>query len=193
MQWQRLSLLIAGMLFTNGCLGTLVEDRSADLIAGAAQSVLDMPIRASRPYWLLRQQPNWISTQQIDFGGAALDRGRTSVYVVRFRTTPAAVAAFQRLTPDYFYRLWAERMREAPRPMTDPPLPPVEQALSLEYRPPLPRNESDTADDAVAQLIALRSGAIVLVIDSIGVDRQHLASAATELIKAARGQQRTGR
>jgi hypothetical protein len=157
----------------------------AEAVALAPASTLNLPVRDSRPYWLLRRQPGWVGAHKVIFGGAASDRGRTIIRVARFRDEASAKLAAARLTPTYMQRLWPAEMQTAPQPVAFPVPLPDDTVLVTEYGLRLPPREAPP-ETVLVQLIVLRVGRIVIVIDSVGVPRAELAPVAEALVRAVR-------
>jgi hypothetical protein len=183
LSWSRPAALLAlAALLCAGCLGTLRRDPAAAAAADAPAASLGLPRRDGRPYWLLRSQSGWESAYEVRFGGDTQDPAMAVVRVVRFRTADAAARAFARLTPDYLYTVYRDRMAGPPRPFDYPaPLPGDEVSVTL-YPVLLPPG---AGDPIYGQLTALRAGAAVLLVDSIGVHPPQLVAALEALVRAA--------
>lgn len=181
------TILVAAALHQGGCLGVLTEDRVAARIAMAAAPALPMPSRDSRPHWLLRQAPGWQGAHRTSYGGAA-GEALTVVRVARFRDIGTAQTAFVHLTADAAYRLWGQRMAAAPAVVRYPFAIPGDAVQTMEYRPRLAPDAPDQG--FIVQLIVLRTGATVIVLESIGVPRDQLPSVAAALVAAARSPDR---
>ncbi|MGD9892574.1 MAG: hypothetical protein AB7R89_19240 [Dehalococcoidia bacterium] len=175
-------LLMAAMLLA-GCLDVLAEDHETERIADAAAPALPIPLRSSDRHWFLRQQPGFIGAHLTTYGGGP-GEALTTIRVARFRDVASARAGFARLTPDLFYRLWGSRMAAAPRSVRSrfPFL--GDEIRELEYQPPPSPGSPDLG--LTVQLISLRSGTFVLVIESIGVPRDQLPAVAAALVRAVR-------
>lgn len=179
------TLLASLALLRAGGLTVLPHDREAARIAEAATLALPVPHRTSRPYWLLRQQPGWLGAHRTDFGGATEDGAVMVIQVARFTDTAAAQAAFAQLTPEYLYQLWRGRMTERPALVSDPVALVGDETMTTEYRPRPSPQEAGPPVPLVVQLILLRTGPTVIVIESLGVPRDHLPPLAAALVSAA--------
>lgn len=176
---------VASVLLVAACLGTLSHDSFAEAVALAPAPTLNLPVRDSRPYWLLRRQPGWLGAHKVIFGGAASDRGRTIIRAARFRDEASAALAAARLTPAYMQRLWPAEMQTPPQPVAFPVPLPGDTVLVTEYGLRLPPEEVPT-EAILVQLIVLRVGRTVIVIDSVGIPREELALVVEALVGAVR-------
>jgi hypothetical protein len=183
-KWQRLVAILGVLaLLGGGCLGSLRRDPAAEAVTMAPRDVLRLPVHESRPYWLLRAEPGWDSAHEVRFGGDPGDPAVFIVRVVRFHDEGAAIRAFARLTPGYIYLAFRDRMTDPPHPF-DYPLPlPGDEVMVTEYSVRLP---GDIAREAtlIGQMTAIRSGAVVLLIESIGVVPEQFSAAVLELTSA---------
>lgn len=175
--------VLAVALLAGGCLGVLTRDRAAEAIALAPREPLDLPVRDSRPYWLLRTQAGWAGAHEIRFGGNPSDPAVAAVRAVRFDDESAAAGAFAHLTPAYLYLVFRDRMTGEPHPFEYPqPLAGDTVAVWL-YGVRLPAEQHDT--ELLGQLTAVRAGRVVLLIDSIGVAPDRLVPAVSRLVQTA--------
>lgn len=174
---------VAVTLLVTGCLGVLPHDARTEAVAAAPREALALPRRNSRPYWLLRSQDGWVSGFEIGYGGEPEDDGVAVVQVARFRDAAAAQRAFQRLTPDYLYLLLRDGMVSPPRPFDYPASLPGDEAAADLYsvRPP-----PDDPTPILGQLTSMRAGAVIVLVNSIGVDPARLVPALAALSDAAR-------
>jgi len=175
-------LLVLAMLLA-GCLDVLADDQETERIAGAAEPALPMPLRSSERHWFLRQQPGFVGAHLATYGGNA-GEALTTVRVARFHDIATARAGFAWITPEHAYRLWGSRMAAPPRTARYPFTFPGDEVRTLEYRPPLPAGDPDQG--LVVQLISLRAGKFVIVIESIGVPQEQLPAVAAALVRAVR-------
>jgi hypothetical protein len=178
-----LAVLITLAMLLAGCLDVLAEDQETERIAGAAESALPIPLRSSERHWFMRQQSGFVGAHLDTYGGHA-GEPLTTVRVARFRDIATARAGFAWMTPEHAYRLWGSRMAAVPRPVHYQFTLPGDEVRTLEYRPPLPPN--DPNQGLVVQLISLRAGKFVIVIESIGVPREQLPAVAAALVRAVR-------
>lgn len=178
-----LAVLLMLAVLLAGCLDVLAEDQETERIAGAAESALPIPLRSSERHWFMRQQPGSVGAHLDTFGGEP-GEPLTTVRVARFRDIASARAGFAWMTPEHTYRLWGSRMAAVPRAVRYQFTFPGDEVRTLEYRPPLPPN--DPNQGLVVQLISLRAGKFVIVIESIGVPREQLAAVAAALVRAVR-------
>ena len=153
----------------------------------APRDVIDLPLHESRPYWLLRSQPGWLSAHEVRYGGDPEDPAVATIRAVRFRDDESAGRAFAHLTPSYLHLLLRDRMTHAPRPFEYPvPLPGDEVAV-YEYGVRLPA-EIAREVQLSGQMTAVRAGRVVLLIESIGVPPEQLVPTVESLVNAARSQ-----
>ena len=178
-----LAVLLVFAILLAGCLDVLADDQETERIAGAAESALPIPLRSSERHWFLRQQPGFIGAHLATYGGAA-GEALTTVRVARFRDIADARAGFAWMTPEHAYRLWGHRMAAPPRTVRYQFTFPGDEVRTLEYRPPPPPGDPNL--ELVVQLIGLRAGKFVIVIESIGVPREQLPAVATALVRAVR-------
>lgn len=182
----RLALLLLAALVAAGCLGTLRRHADAASLAGAPEELLDVPARVDRPSWLLRRKPGWEGAHEVEYGGTNADHARTVIQTVVFVDTATAAEAFARLTPEYLRRLRGERMDALPRAVT-PSVPLVADEIAVtEYPLKMAPDDPDAGKEMIVQLITLRAGRVVIVIDSIGYGYKELAPVVAELARAAR-------
>lgn len=174
-------------LALTGCLGTLRHERDAERVAQAAGTALELPAHDARPHWLLRQEPGWLGAHRVAFGGREMDRASTVVRTAVFADAAAASAALARLTPVYAHTLWPRRMREEPRVVAYPFAIPGDEVRTMEY-PLRTAPEDDPGEELIVQLVALRTGRTVAVIESIGVPAEELPPVAAALVAAAQAQ-----
>jgi hypothetical protein len=166
------------------CLGTLAADPRAESVAMAPQTEFGLPARDSRRHWLLRGESNWCGGHEVRYGGDPDDGGIAAVRVVLFQDVDAAVAAFNRLTPGYLYNMLRGRILDEPYPIT------YEQELAgdavsvNQYEVRLPLVDAPDAT-LLGQLTSVRAGRAVILVESIGVQPDHLVPAVRELVRAA--------
>ncbi len=176
-------LLLTAVLGT-ACLGTLAADPRAESVAMAPQSEFGLPARDNRRHWLLRGESGWCGGHEVRYGGDPDDGGIASVRVVLFQEIEAAVAAFNRLTPNYLYNMLRGRILDEPQPID------YEQELAgdavavHQYEVRLPLVDAPDAT-LIGLLTAVRSGRSVILVESIGVQPDHLVPAVRELVRAA--------
>jgi hypothetical protein len=179
-----LVLLLTAAAVTVACLGTLPADPRAESVAMAPQSEFGLPARDSRRHWLLRGESSWCGGHEVRYGGDPDDGGIASVRVVLFQDVDAAVAAFDRLTPSYLYNMLRGRILEEPQPFT------YEHELAGDavwvslYEVRLPLVDAPDAT-LLGQLTSVRAGRAVILVESIGVQPDHLVPAVRELVRAA--------
>ena len=175
--------LVVGLLCT-GCLGVLERDWGAERVALAPRETLGLPLKESRPYWLLRSQPGWIGSHEVEVGGGPDDPRVAAIRAARFRDVEAATRAYDHLTPDYIYLILRKRMASVTYPLDYPvPLPGDEVAvMAFDVRLP---PDAGPEVRIVGQMTAIRAGAVVLLVESIGVTPQWLVPALTDLTAAA--------
>ncbi len=179
-------LLVVTLLMGGGCLGTLRHDPATQALALTAGTPLDLPLRESRPYWLLRSQPGWISAFEAGFGGEPGDGGIAVVRTVLFRDVSAARRAFGRLTPEYLFLLLGDHMQRRPEPWPYPADLPGDEVTTATYDTLVSPGEKEPIH-ITGQLVAVRSGRVVVLIDSVGVQPEQLISTLDTLSRAARG------
>lgn len=179
--------LVAGLIALSGaaCLGALPHDAAMERVASAPRQALALPQYESRPYWLLRAQSGWVSGHEIRFGGDPGDGAIAVVRTVRFRDDATAASAWARLTPDYLNLLLRDRVTWAPRPFAYPGQLAGDQVSTLLYGVRLPPEMAATGMELTGQLTAIRTGRVVLLIESIGVTPDRLIPAVEALTRAA--------
>jgi hypothetical protein len=182
-RWTALAVLLVLAVLLAGCLDVLADDQETERIAGAAESALPIPLRSSERHWFLRQQPGSVGAHLATYGGDA-GEALATVRVARFHDIATARAGFVWMSPEHAYRLWGSRMAAPPRPARYQFTIPGDEVRTLEYRPPLP--PGDPNQGLVVQLITLRAGKFVIVIESIGVSREQLSAVAAALVRAVR-------
>ncbi len=183
-RWASLVLaLVVGVLCT-GCLGVLERDLGAERVALAPRQTLGLPLKESRPYWLLRSQPGWVGSHEVELGGRSDDPKVAAIRVARFRDVEAASHAYEQLTPDYIYLILRKRMASITYPLDYPTPLPGDDVNVMAFDVRLP---PDAGEDlrVVGQMTAIRAGAVVLLVESIGVTPQWLVPALTDLTAAA--------
>jgi hypothetical protein len=162
------------------CLGRLDHDQVAQQIAEAAGTELDLSLQRSHPYWLLRSQPGWVGSHELELGGGPTDTGYAAIRTARFHDANAAVRAYARLTPDYIYLLYRKHMNTVVYPFDYPiPLPgDMADVVLYEVRPP-----SGVVPDVEinGQIITILVGKTVLLIESINVPPEQLVPAITRV------------
>lgn len=179
-----LVLLMTATVLGTACLGTLAADPRAESVAMAPQSEFGLPARDSRRHWLLRGESGWCGGHEVRYGGDPDDGGIASVRVVLFQEIEDAVAAFNRLTPHYLYNMLRGRILDEPQPIV------YEQELAgdavavHQYEVRLPLVDAPDAT-LIGLLTAVRSGRAVILVESIGVQPDHLVPAVRELVRAA--------
>jgi hypothetical protein len=179
-----LALVLIATVAGTACLGTLPADPRAEGVAMAPQSELGLPARGSRRHWLLRGESGWCGGHEIRYGGDPDDGGIASVRVILFEEIAAAVAAFNRLTPNYLHNMLRGRILDEPQPIV------YEQELAgdavavHQYEVRLPLLDAPDAT-LVGLLTGVRSGRAVMLVESIGVQPDHLVPAVRELVRAA--------
>jgi hypothetical protein len=175
---------LAPSFLSTGCLGTLHHSRDAEEISGAAADVLPTPLRETRPHWFLRQEAGWLGAHRTRFGGEGDDEGFTIVRVALFTDAAAASAALARITPQYMHALWHSRMALLPQPVSFPVAISGDEVSVAEYPLRLSPGEERT-EELIVQVVSLRAGRAVLVVESIGVPREGLAPVVDRLVRAA--------
>jgi hypothetical protein len=174
---------LAGVLFAS-CTGTPPHDARALAIARAPHDVVGLPLRATRPYWLLRQEPGWLGSAEARYGGGPADETQAFARVARFGDRAASVAAAGRLDPAYFYRLLRHRMTEPPLILRAVHRTSGSQVTMLGYRAGyLP----DPASNLFGRLTIARAGTTVVVVESVGVPDEQLLAAIDAMLAEARG------
>lgn len=180
-------LALTPALLSIACLGTLQRNQDAEAISDAAEGAWRLPLRETRPHWFLRQEPGWLGAHRMRFGGEGDDEGFAFVRIAVFTDAAAAGSALARITPEYMHALWHSRMDALPRAVSFPVTIPGDHVIVTEYPlRPSPTDE-EQVQELIVQLIALRAGRVVLVIESIGTPREDLAPVADRLVRAARG------
>ncbi len=183
--WRAVNLVtLIAVLALAGCLGGLPDDPQAEAIAIAAREALGLPVRESRPYWLLRSAPGWQGGHEIRFGGDPQDAAIAGVRVARFSDPAHARAAYARLTPAYVYAVARDRMTGDPNSIDYPqPLAGEEHAVYL-FGVKLPP-DLEGKITLTGQVTVLRAGRTVILVESIGVHPEQLVPAMAEAVAAA--------
>ncbi|MFN8558966.1 MAG: hypothetical protein U0531_17050 [Dehalococcoidia bacterium] len=159
-------------------------DPVAEAIVTAPSSVIDLPERDRRMYWLLRGSPGWAGAHEARYGGDPEDNGVATVRAVRFDTARYAERAFARLTPEYLHLALRDRMASPPEPFTYPEPLPGDQTIVYLYGVRLsPPYALET--QLLGQLTAMRVGSAVVVVESIGVEPERLVPTFGRLARAA--------
>lgn len=172
------------LLALAGCLGGLPADPQAEAIAIAAREAVGLPVRESRPYWLLRAAPGWVGGHEIRYGGEPQDGGIAGFRIARFENEAAAHSAYLRLTPAYIYAVARDRMTGDPWSFTYPvSLAGEENAVYL-FNVRMPP-DIEGGLQLQGQVTVLRTGRTVILVESIGVHPDHLAPAVAEAAAAA--------
>ncbi len=171
-------------MLASGCLGRLTQDRVAAHVAYAPRDVLGLPLHESRPYWLLRTEPGWCGSHEVRFGGDPTDPAVATIRTARFATAEAARQAFAQLTSRYLALLLRDRITWAPRPTDFPVSPRGDQFAVMEYGVRLPP-EIPPSVTLTGQLTSLRTGHIVILVESIGVWPEPLSAVLDALLAAA--------
>ncbi|MGD9891555.1 MAG: hypothetical protein AB7R89_19940 [Dehalococcoidia bacterium] len=179
-----LVLMLIAAAMSVACLGTLPADPRAEGVALAPQSEFGLPARDSRRHWLLRGESNWCGGHEVRYGGEPDDGGIASVRVVLFQDIDAAVAAFNRLTPGYLYNMLRGRILAEPQPITYGQELAGDAVSVHQYEVRLPLVDAPDAT-LLGLLTAVRSGRAVILVESIGVQPDHLVPAVRELVRAA--------
>jgi len=176
-------VIITGVLGMS-CLGKLDHDQVAQQIAEAADAELDLSLQRSHPYWLLRSQPGWVGSHELELGGGPTDTGYAAIRTARFHDANAAVQAYARLTPDYIYLLYRKHMNTVVYPFDYPiPLPGDKTgAVLYEVRPP-PGAVPDV--EISGQVLTILAGETVLLIESINVPPEQLIPAIARVTSLA--------
>jgi hypothetical protein len=177
--------ILALALVAAGCLGGLRYDREAEAIASAPHGPLRLPVRENRAYWLLRGEAGWQAAHEIRYGGDPGDEALFLVRAVRFRDEQAAIRAFARLGYDYLFRIYRDRMVRAPSPMVYPEPLPGDESLVGAFMVRFPGNEW-AEEPLYGQITAIRSGAVVILVESIGVEPARFVPAVDTIIHTAK-------
>jgi hypothetical protein len=182
----RYVVLLLGLVTMAGasCLGGLRHAPEVEAVADAPRAALDLPVREDRTYWLLRAEPGWYASHEVRYGGDAGDAAVFAIRAVQFEDESAAIRGFMRLSPAYVLLIYRDRMRREPVPSPYPEPLPGEQVEVYAYAVRLPGAEN-TEDPLMGQLTAIREGAVVIVIESIGVDPDRFVPAVTAAVRAA--------
>ncbi|HEV2123571.1 MAG TPA: hypothetical protein VGW38_12450 [Chloroflexota bacterium] len=161
-------MLVTTALVLSGCLRTLHRNSMAETIALTPRDTLSLPVRDSRPYWLLRSQPGWLGAHEISFGGAPGDGAVVVVRTVLFENDEAASSAFARLTPGYIQLLLRDRIKEEPPPFQALPSSDSDELSVSHYQIPLPTDAGEDFVVSIDMMIA-RAGRVVLFVESLGL------------------------
>ena len=182
------SLLVAAVVLTGalggGCLGRSQPDAVTEQIVLASGDLLALPRYESRAYWLLRSQPGWVGSHEVELGGGAADPAFASIRAARFRDVASATRAYAQLTPDYIYLLLRKRMASILYPFAYPQPLLGDEVAVMGYDVRLPPEAGNDAR-LVGQMTTIRAGAVVLLIESIGIPPEQFVPAITQLTSAA--------
>ncbi|MBI2760291.1 MAG: hypothetical protein HYX51_02555 [Chloroflexi bacterium] len=173
----------SALLLVAGCTGALTDDEYAAAIARAPQRALDMPLRDERKYWLLRQQPGWLGSTMVRFGGGPTDETVALVSVSRFRDRAAATAAFAKMYPRYLYRIAQERMTDPPQPVGTFRRPSGLTVQIYSYRA---RYLPDPEINTFGRLTVVQLDSAIVLIDSVGVTDDRLLVAVDAMLEEVR-------
>ena len=176
--------ILLAALFTGGCLGTLPHDAAAEQIVRAPAAVLALPLHESDRHWLLRGADGWCGAHEVRLGGDPADPAVATIRAVRFEDSADAQRAFARLTPAYLFRVLRDRMVWAPRPRAFPVAARGDEMQVMDYGVRLPPDIPPEFTLA-GQLVALRVGSVVLLVETIGVWPEQLGEALDALVGAA--------
>lgn len=188
MRWRltifAVATLLAALLLSAGCLGSLNYDPLTEEVALSAGDKLQLPVRESRAYWLLRGVDGWRSSHEVRFGGNPSDIAVASVRAVRFDSADAARNGFARLTPEFLSAALRDSMVDTPVAFDYPGRIPGDAAATYLYLVRLP---PDTPPTYIirGQFTLIRAGAMVILVESIGVPPDRLVPALTALVRAA--------
>lgn len=180
----RHSLVVMLIGLCGSCLGGLRHDPEVEAIATAPRGALELPVREDRTYWLLRAEPGWHAAHEVRYGGDPGDPAVFAIRAVQFQDERAAMRAFARLTPAYLLLIYRDRMRREPAPVPYPEPLAGQQAEVYAYAVRLPGAEN-TDDPLIGQITVIREGAVVIVIESIGVDPDRFVPAVADAVRAA--------
>ena len=181
--WPLLVLFSAGLLLT-GCLGTLPNDPVTRDLVLTPRTVVDLPLHEVHRHWLFRDLPRWCGAAEARFGGDPQDRAVVTVRVAQFRDATAAMRSYERLTPEYLAIAFRDRIAGGPRAIDYPVALPGEAAKVSEYDVRLPA-EIATQVHIVGQYVAVHSGRVVLLTESIGLGPEELAPVVETMVRAA--------
>jgi hypothetical protein len=173
----------AALLLVGSCTGTLAADEHAAAIARAPHRVLDMPLRDERKYWLLRQQPDWLGSTIVRFGGDPTDETVALVSVSRFSNRAAATTAFARMTPRYIFRIAQERMTEPPQPVGTFRRASGVSVQIYSYRA---RYLPDPEINTFGRLTVVQLDSAIVLIDSVGITDDRLLAAVDAMLAEVR-------
>ena len=173
----------SALLLVAGCTGTLADDEHADAIARAPRQAFGIPLRDERKYWLLRQQPGWLGSTMVRFGGDPTDETQALVTVSRFRDRAAATAAFARMHPRYIYRIAQDRMTEQPQPVGAFRRPSGITVQIYSYRA---RYLPDPETNSFGRLTVVQLDNAIVLIDSVGITDARLLLAVDAMLEEAR-------
>jgi hypothetical protein len=186
MRW-RLAIAAVAVLLCAGCLGSLSHDQLTEDVALAAADKLQLPVRENHTYWLLRGVDGWRSSHEVKFGGNPSDSAVAAVRVVRFDSADAARNGYARLTPEYLQASLRDSIVGIPTAFDYPGRIPGDNTATYLY---LVRMPPDTPPNVIirGQFTVIRAGAMVLLVESIGVTPDRLVPALTALVRAAENQ-----
>ena len=182
-RWSSLALLMVVASMAAGCLGALPHDRATREVVQAPSTMLDLPMNGQRRHWLMRDFPRWCGAAEAVWGGNPGDRAFIVARAVRFRDETSAARALDKLTPEYLALAFRDRIVEGPRPVDYPVRLPGNEAKVSEYRVQLPPEESHFT--LIGQFVAVRSGKVVIMTDSIGLPPEDLVPSLEAMVEAA--------
>src|SRR5215207_4770107 len=184
-----LALLLAGTALA--CADRTSSDPAAAAVSAAPVQALGRATRESRRYWLLLGARGWCGSHMTRYGGDAEDPGVAVVRVARFRDGRAAAAAFASLDPASLYRIFKVKMLRPPEYARYPEPLPGDESFVISYDARLPF-ELPAGVVIEGQMIAMRSGPFVALIENVGVPPEQIAPAVAGIVQTAEAETRTG-
>jgi hypothetical protein len=167
----------------SACFGGLPRDPVARAIVLAPGEAIDLPLHEDRTHWFMRDLPRWCGAAEARWGGDPGDRAVLTVRAIHFRDENAAARALDRLTPEYLALALRDRIADGPYPIDyQAPLPGQEAKVNL-YGVRLP---PETAADVqlTGQLTAVRSGAAIILTETIGIPADELIPTFEAMVRA---------
>jgi hypothetical protein len=172
------------LVLAAACADRTESDAAAAAITAAPEAALERPAREGRRYWLLLGAEGWCGSHLTRFGGEPEDPGVAIVRVARFDDADSAMRAFARLDPDYLYRIFQVKMLRPPQFVLYPEPIPGDQSFAISYDARLPF-ELPAGTAIEGQMIAVRAGAFVTLIENIGVAPEQIVAAVGQIVEAA--------
>jgi hypothetical protein len=179
-------LVSLSALAAAACLGSLPHEPDADRLVDAVAEPMTLPERESLPHWLLRSAPGWQGAHKRSLGGNAQDGAAAVVRVALFSDAAAAHNAFTMLTPPRLYHVFRHRLAAQPTPVPQPTALAGDEVQAFQYA--VRGSFREPPPDLPVDMVAVRAGRAVLLVDSIGLPPARLQAAVAAFATGAASQ-----